>query len=291
MSGEPILLDGRMLAGEIEADLARRVARILAQTGAQPTLATILVGEDPASITYVRMKGNACARVGMASRKVVLPATATTDDVLAVIAELNRAADVCGILLQHPVPEQVDEQRCFNAIARDKDVDGVNVESFGAMAMKLPAFGSATPMGILEILKRFEIPVAGREAVVIGRSPILGKPVAMLLLNADATVTICHSRTRDLPAVVRRADIVVAAVGKPRFIQADWIREGAVLIDAGYNPGNVGDIDLERAAPRAYAYTPVPGGVGPMTIAMLMRQTVESAERRAGLETHDHSRV
>ncbi len=283
MSGKPILLDGRMVAQKIEADLSRRVARVVANTGAQPILATLLVGEDPASVTYVRMKGNACARIGMASRRIALPASATTEMVLAAIAELNRAPDVCGILLQHPVPPQVDEQRCFNAIARDKDVDGVNVESFGAMAMQLPAFGSATPMGIMAILAHYNIGIAGREAVVIGRSPILGKPAAMLLLNADATVTICHSRTRDLPTVVRRADIVVAAVGKPRFIQAEWIKPGAVLIDAGYNPGNIGDIDLENAAARASAYTPVPGGVGPMTIAMLMRQTVESAERRAHL--------
>ncbi len=283
MREPPILLDGRLLAREIEADLTRRVARILEKTGEVPTLATILVGEDPASVTYVRMKGNACARIGMNSRKVILPGTSTTEDVLAAIDSLNRASDVCGILLQHPVPPQVDEQRCFNAIARDKDVDGVNVESFGAMTMKLPAFGSATPMGIMEILNRFDIPVAGREAVVIGRSPILGKPVAMLLLNADATVTICHSRTRDLPGIVRRADIVVAAVGKPLFVQADWIKEGAVLIDAGYNPGNIGDIDLVNAAPRSCAYTPVPGGVGPVTISMLMKQTVLSAERHAGL--------
>jgi methylenetetrahydrofolate dehydrogenase (NADP+)/methenyltetrahydrofolate cyclohydrolase len=278
-----LILDGRLLAKEIEADLTQRVARIVEKTGETPTLATILVGDDPASVTYVRMKGNACARVGMASRKVVLPDSATTEDVLEAIEALNRAHDVCGILLQHPVPKQVDEQRCFNAIAPEKDVDGVNTASFGAMAMKLPAFGSATPMGIMAILRRFGIETAGREAVVIGRSPILGKPIAMLLLNADATVTICHSRTANLPEVVRRADIVVAAVGRPRFVQADWIKEGAVLVDAGYNPGNIGDIDLETAAARASAYTPVPGGVGPVTITMLMTQTVQSAERRAGL--------
>ncbi len=278
-----LILDGRLLAKEIEADLTQRVARIVEKTGETPTLATILVGDDPASVTYVRMKGNACARVGMASRKVVLPDSATTEDVLEAIEALNRAHDVCGILLQHPVPKQVDEQRCFNAIAPEKDVDGVNTASFGAMAMKLPAFGSATPMGIMAILRRFGIEIAGREAVVIGRSPILGKPIAMLLLNADATVTICHSRTANLPEVVRRADIVVAAVGRPRFVQADWIKEGAVLVDAGYNPGNIGDIDLETAAARASAFTPVPGGVGPVTITMLMTQTVQSAERRAGL--------
>ena len=279
----PLLLDGRLLVREIEADLTKRVRRIVETTGITPTLATILVGDDPASVTYVKMKGNACARIGMNSRKVELPASVCTEDVLRVIEDLNASPDVYGILLQHPVPAQVDEQWCFNTIALDKDVDGVNTASFGAMAMRLPAFVSATPLGILTLLRRFGIGIAGREAVVIGRSPILGKPVAMLLLNADATVTICHSKTENLPEIVRRADIVVAAVGRARFIQADWIREGAVLVDAGYNPGNVGDIDLENAAAKSSAYTPVPGGVGPVTIAMLMTQTVQSAERRAGL--------
>lgn len=279
----PLLLDGRLLVREIEADLTKRVRRIVETTGITPTLATILVGDDPASVTYVKMKGNACARIGMNSRKVELPASVCTEDVLRVIEDLNASPDVYGILLQHPVPAQIDEQWCFNTIALDKDVDGVNTASFGAMAMRLPAFVSATPLGILTLLRRFGIRIAGREAVVIGRSPILGKPVAMLLLNADATVTICHSKTENLPEIVRRADIVVAAVGRARFIQADWIREGAVLVDAGYNPGNVGDIDLENAAAKSSAYTPVPGGVGPVTIAMLMTQTVQSAERRAGL--------
>lgn len=279
----PLLLDGRLLVREIEADLTKRVRRIVETTGITPTLATILVGDDPASVTYVKMKGNACARIGMNSRKVELPASVCTEDVLRVIEDLNASPDVYGILLQHPVPAQIDEQWCFNTIALDKDVDGVNTASFGAMAMRLPAFVSATPLGILTLLRRFGIGIAGREAVVIGRSPILGKPVAMLLLNADATVTICHSKTENLPEIVRRADIVVAAVGRARFIQADWIREGAVLVDAGYNPGNVGDIDLENAAAKSSAYTPVPGGVGPVTIAMLMTQTVQSAERRAGL--------
>jgi methylenetetrahydrofolate dehydrogenase (NADP+)/methenyltetrahydrofolate cyclohydrolase len=279
----PLLLDGRLLVREIEADLTKRVRRIVETTGVTPTLATILVGEDPASVTYVRMKGNACARIGMSSRKVELPASACTEDVLRVIEDLNDSPDVYGILLQHPVPPQIDEQWCFNTIALDKDVDGVNTASFGAMAMRLPAFISATPLGILTLLNRFGIEIAGREAVVIGRSPILGKPVALLLLNADATVTICHSKTKNLPEIIRRADIVVAAVGRPKFVQADWIKEGAVLVDAGYNVGNVGDIDLENAAAKSAAYTPVPGGVGPVTIAMLMTQTVQSAERRAGL--------
>ncbi len=185
------------------------------------------------------------------------------------------------ILLQHPVPSQIDEQRCFNAIAMDKDTDGVNTGSFGAMTMYLPAFKSATPLSVMALLKRYGIELSGKEAVVVGRSPILGKPVAMLLLNADATVTICHSKTKNLPEIVRRADIIVAAVGRAKFIQAGWVKEGAVLIDAGYNEGNVGDIDLENAAAKSSAYTPVPGGVGPVTIAKLIEQTVESAERKA----------
>jgi len=227
----------------------------------------------------VRMKGNACKRVGMDSRKVELPSDTTTDQLLAVITELNGDETVHGILLQHPVPHQIDEQRCFNAIAPEKDADGVNVTSFGAMSMKLESFKSATPLAIMSVLERYGVEVRGKEAVVIGRSPILGKPVAMLLLNADATVTICHSRTKDLPDVVRRADIVVAAIGKARFIQADWVKEGAVLIDAGYNEGNVGDIDLENAAPKSSAYTPVPGGIGPVTIIKLIEQTVIAAEK------------
>ena len=243
-------------------------------------LATILVGDDPASATYVRMKGNACGRVGMDSLKVEMPACTTTQQLLDKIGELNENDLVCGILLQHPVPPGIDEPACFNAISLEKDVDGTNSSSFGRMAMGLSAYKSATPLAIMEILKRFNIPIEGREAVVIGRSPILGKPVAMLLLNQNATVTVCHSKTQDLPKIVRRADIVVAAVGRPRFIRADWVKEGAVLIDAGYNPGNIGDIDLDAAAPLSSAYTPVPGGLGPVTIAMLMRQTVESAEKK-----------
>ena len=284
MQQQPLVINGKAYAALVEEDLRRRVAALVEKTGKQPVLATILVGENPASITYVRMKGNACRRVGMDSRRIELPQETTTRQLLAVIRELNEDPAVCGILLQHPVPRQIDEQACFNAIALEKDVDGVNTAGFGAMAMGLPAFKSATPLAILSLLRHYQIPLAGKEAVVIGRSAILGKPVAMLLLQADATVTVCHSKTSNLPEVVRRADIVVAAVGKPRFVQADWIKPGAVLVDAGYNAGNVGDIDLEACAPKSAAYTPVPGGVGPVTIAMLMRQTVEAAERFAANE-------
>lgn len=280
----PFILDGKALAKEIEADLSVRVAALVEKTGKAPTLATILVGADPASVTYVRMKGNACRRVGITPLKIEMPEETTTEELLAQIDALNADENVCGILLQHPVPSQIDEQACFNRIAPDKDVDGVNITTFGAMTMKLPSFFSATPFSILSILKRYNVEISGKDVVVVGRSPILGKPVAMMLLNENATVTICHTKTRDLPEKVRRADIVVAAVGRPKFIQADWVKEGAVLVDAGYNEGNVGDIDLENAAPKSSAYTPVPGGVGPVTIAKLIEQTVLSAERKAGIK-------
>lgn len=275
----PLILDGKSLAAEIEEELKVRARKIIERTGKVPVLATILVGTDPASVTYVRMKGNACARVGIESLKVEMPEETTTEQLVNRIWELNEDPRVCGILLQHPVPGHIDEQKCFNTISLEKDVDGVNTGSFGNMAMGLEAFKSATPLGIMWILKHYGIQVEGREAVVVGRSPILGKPVSMMLLNENATVTICHSRTRNLPEVVRRADIVVAAVGKPKFIQADWIKEGAVLVDAGYNPGNIGDIDLENAALKSSAYTPVPGGVGPMTITSLISQTIDAAEK------------
>jgi methylenetetrahydrofolate dehydrogenase (NADP+)/methenyltetrahydrofolate cyclohydrolase len=277
---EPIVLNGKSLALKIETDLAARVETLKARTGGvTPILATILVGGDPASATYVKMKGNACRRVDMDSLRRELPERTTTAELLAELDALNRNPDVHGILLQHPVPPQIDERRCFDAIRLDKDVDGVTCHGFGRMAMGEPAYGSATPAGIMRLLAHYEIPVAGRHAVVVGRSPILGKPMAMMLLNANATVTICHSRTPDVARFVREADIVVGAVGKPAFIQGDWIKEGAVVVDAGYHQGAIGDVDLPAAKERCSAYTPVPGGVGPMTIAMLITQTVEAAEK------------
>jgi methylenetetrahydrofolate dehydrogenase (NADP+)/methenyltetrahydrofolate cyclohydrolase len=278
-----IVLDGKSLSIKMEADLAIRVEKLKAVSqGRTPILATLLVGNDPASGTYVRMKGNACRRVGMDSLRVDLPEATTTEELLARIDELNANPDVHGILLQHPVPKQIDERRCFDAIALEKDVDGVTTLGFGRMAMGERAYGSATPAGIMKLLAHYGIPLSGRRAVVIGRSPILGKPMAMMLLNADATVTICHSRTRDLPALVAEADIVVGAVGRPEFIKGAWIREGAVVVDAGYHPGGVGDIELAAVIDRCTAYTPVPGGVGPMTIATLIEQTVEAAEQALG---------
>ncbi len=273
------VIDGKAYAREVEAEIRALVQDIIAKTGKTPVLATILVGDNPASVTYVRMKGNACARVGMLSRKVELPESTTTQELLEVINRLNRDPEVCGILLQHPVPAHIDERACFDAISLEKDVDGVTTAGFGRAAMGLDAFCSATPLAIVSLLKRYNIPLEGKEAVVIGRSPILGKPVAALLLNENATVTIAHSKTRNLPDIVRRADIVVAAVGKPLFVKETWIKEGAVLMDAGYNAGNVGDIDLEACIPHCSAYTPVPGGVGPVTIAMLMKQTAAAAQK------------
>lgn len=273
------VIDGKAYAREVEAEIRALVQDIIAKTGKTPVLATILVGNNPASVTYVRMKGNACARVGMLSRKVELPESTTTQELLEVINTLNSDPEVCGILLQHPVPAHIDERACFDAISLEKDVDGVTTAGFGRAAMGLDAFCSATPLAIVSLLKRYNIPLEGREAVVIGRSPILGKPVAALLLNENATVTIAHSKTRNLPDIVRRADIVVAAVGKPLFVKETWIKEGAVLMDAGYNAGNVGDIDLEACIPHCSAYTPVPGGVGPVTIAMLMKQTAAAAQK------------
>jgi methylenetetrahydrofolate dehydrogenase (NADP+)/methenyltetrahydrofolate cyclohydrolase len=278
MMAEPLLLDGTKLAREIEANLAERSKAIIEKTGVQPVLATIIVGEYPPSVMYIKYKVRACKRSGIKSKKVELPEETTTEELIQVITRLNNDKNVFGILLQSPLPKQIDQQLCFNTIALHKDVDGVNTASFGAMTMGIPCLKPATPFGIMSLMEHYGIQTAGKEAVIIGRSTILGKPVAMLLLNADATVTVCHSKTKGLPDVVRRADIVVAALGRPKFIQADWIKDGAVLIDAGYNEGAVGDIDLERAIPKSSAYTPVPGGVGPMTIAKLMEQTIIAAE-------------
>jgi methylenetetrahydrofolate dehydrogenase (NADP+)/methenyltetrahydrofolate cyclohydrolase len=273
-----LVLDGKKLAKKIESELRVRVERISAAGGRVPILATILVGSDPASATYVKMKGSACRRVGMDSLRVVLPEETTTDELLAEIDKLNENPDVHGILLQHPVPTQIDERRCFDRIDVAKDVDGVTCLGFGKMAMGGDAYGSATPAGIMRLLEHYEIRLSGKRAVVVGRSPILGKPMAMMLLNANATVTVCHSRTRDLPEIVSAADLIVGAVGRPEFIKGAWIREGTVVVDAGYHPSGVGDIELSEVAGKCAAYTPVPGGVGPMTIVTLIAQTVKAAE-------------
>ncbi|HEX3591759.1 MAG TPA: bifunctional 5,10-methylenetetrahydrofolate dehydrogenase/5,10-methenyltetrahydrofolate cyclohydrolase [Pseudonocardiaceae bacterium] len=277
------LMDGAALAREILGQVAKRAAALTSATGVTPCLATVIAGEDPASVTYVRMKQNRSRKAGIASRHVGLPATATTQDLVSAISELSADPAVHGILLQHPVPAGIDERAAFEAIAPAKDVDGVTMHSFATMAFAEPGFASCTPGGILRLLDHYDVELTGKHAVVIGRSPILGKPAAMLLLARDATVTICHSRTRDLPSVVRTADIVVAAVGRPEFVRGDWLRERVVVVDAGYNPGNVGDVAFDEAAQRASLITPVPGGVGPMTISLLLEQTVDAAERQAGL--------
>ncbi|MEM0952534.1 MAG: bifunctional methylenetetrahydrofolate dehydrogenase/methenyltetrahydrofolate cyclohydrolase FolD [Pseudomonadota bacterium] len=274
-----MVLDGKTLAANTEQELAARVAIIKERSGGEtPILATILVGEDPASATYVKMKGNACRRIGMESVAVEMPAQTTTERLLKQIETLNADPHVHGILLQHPVPEQINERACFDAISLAKDVDGVTCLGFGRMAMGEPAYGCATPQGIMRMLAHYAIPIEGKHAVVVGRSPILGKPMAMMLLQQNATVTICHSRTQDLAGLVSRADIIVGAVGKPEFIRADWIKDDAVVIDAGYHPGGIGDIELDAVVDRASAYTPVPGGVGPMTINTLIYQCVAAGE-------------
>ncbi|MFT6551585.1 MAG: methylenetetrahydrofolate dehydrogenase (NADP+)/methenyltetrahydrofolate cyclohydrolase [Zhongshania marina] len=275
-----LILDGKTLAASWEEQLTERVSALKNRSnGRTPILATILVGDDPASATYVKMKGNACRRVGMDSLAVEMPGSTSTEQLLAKIDELNNDPNVHGILLQHPVPEQIDERACFDAIALHKDVDGVTCLGFGRMAMGEDAYGCATPKGIMRILEHYKIDIEGKHAVVVGRSAILGKPMAMMLLEANATVTICHSRTKNLPDLIKQADILVGAVGKPEFIKAEWIKDGAVVVDAGYHPGGVGDIELAPLVDRVSAYTPVPGGVGPMTINTLIFQSVDSGEK------------
>ena len=271
------LMLGAKIADEIVARSAERASAFANGTGARPCLAAVLVGEDPASVTYVRMKRARCERAGIESRLVQLPASTTTARVVEAVAELSSDPAVHGILVQHPVPRQIDERAAFEAIAASKDVDGVTMHSFAAMALGKHGFVSCTPGGIVRLLKAWDVDPAGKHAVVIGRSPILGKPVGMLLLAANATVTFCHSRTQGLQAIVRSADIVVAAVGKPNFVRGQWLKLGAVVMDAGYNDGNVGDVAFDEALQRASLITPVPGGVGPMTIATLIEQTVDAA--------------
>ncbi|REG81473.1 bifunctional methylenetetrahydrofolate dehydrogenase/methenyltetrahydrofolate cyclohydrolase FolD [Marinomonas pollencensis] len=276
------VLDGKLCAKETETRLQAQVAELKQRTGGTPILATILVGADPASATYVKMKGNACRRVGMDSMAIELPDTTTTEELLNTINGLNENPDVHGILLQHPVPAQIDERLCFDAIEARKDVDGVTCLGFGRMAMQEPAYGAATPAGIMRLLEAYDVNLEGKHVVVVGRSPILGKPMAMMMLNANATVTICHSRTQNLPDLIKQADVIVGAVGKPEFIKAEWIKDGAVVVDAGYHPGGVGDIELAPLVDRVAAYTPVPGGVGPMTINTLILQTLESGLKQLG---------
>ena len=275
-------LNGALVASKLLTDTARRVELLKYTSGRMPCLATVLVGDDPASHTYVRMKANRCADVGIRSLRVELDAATTTEQLIRELRALSDNDDVDGILLQHPVPSHIDERAAFEAIAPRKDVDGVTAASFAATALGFPGYESCTPSGILRLLDAYDITIAGKHAAVIGRSPILGLPVGMLLLRRNATVTYCHSRTVDLPDQVASADIVVAAVGQPELIRGSWIKRGAVVVDAGYNPGNVGDVEYSAARERAHWITPVPGGVGPMTIAVLLAQTAYAAGAPAG---------
>lgn len=284
MNKTSMILDGSIVANDIKEQLKVRIDR-LNLSGVTPCLATVLVGDDPASETYVRMKGNACKRLGMSSRRIQMDKSTTTEQLLAVIEELNDDPTVHGILLQHPVPHHIDERAAFEAIRIDKDVDGVTTLGFAQTAFGYGLFPSCTPAAILAILDAYKLPLEGKHAVVIGRSPILGKPVSLMLLNRNATVTICHSKTSGLADIVKQADIVVAAVGRPKFVQGDWIKSGAVVMDAGYNPGNIGDVDYEACLGKASAITPVPSGVGPVTIAMLLKHTVDAAERASERNT------
>ena len=272
------ILDGKKLASDSEKEILESVSA-LKEKGIIPTLATILVGDDPASETYVRMKQETCNRVGMESLAINLPKETSTEELLLKIDELNNDKKIHGILLQHPVPNQINERECFERISIEKDVDGVTCLGFGRMSMDLSAYGSCTPAGIMRILKFYDVDISGMNAVVVGRSPILGKPMAMMLLNKNATVTICHSRTKELEDHVRNADLVVGAVGVPKLIKKEWLKKGAVVIDAGYHPEKCGDIDLDGIEEIASSYTPVPGGVGPMTINTLILNTMEAARK------------
>lgn len=284
-----VVMDGSALSRKIRQELAGRVAGVEARTGRKPRLDVVLVGEDPASATYVRMKNRACEAIGMLSAIHELPAGSTQQQIEDLVQSLNENPEVTGILVQHPVPEHLDEQAILDLVSPNKDVDGISTTSLGRLMTGLPGFRSCTPKGIIRLLDEYSVPIKGASAVVVGRSIILGKPVALLLLERHATVTICHSRTRNLPDVCRGADIIVAALGKAEFIQADWLKPGCAVMDAGYNrvvgrDGDVGDVDFSGALSVAGHITPVPGGVGPMTIAMLLENTVEAAETAAGTQ-------
>lgn len=276
------ILDGKALAQELRASFKERV-ETLAARGHRPGLVVILVGEDPASQVYVRNKVNACADVGMHSEKIVYAADVDPATVLAKIAELNANPAIHGILVQLPLPAHFDEDAVLEAIDPDKDVDGFHAENVGALAQGLPRFIPCTPYGVMKMFEKGGIDLTGKEAVVVGRSNIVGKPMALLLINAGATVTVCHSKTRDLAFHTRRADVLVTAIGKPRFVTADMVKPGAVLIDVGINrlpDGKLcGDLDFAACREVAGLITPVPGGVGPMTITMLLANTIEAAER------------
>lgn len=288
------IIDGKAIAAAIRAEIKSGVEALRAAHGQAPGLATVLVGERKDSQTYVRMKKKACAEVGISSFGHELPGDISQQDLLAVVRRLNADPKVHGILVQLPLPQHIDDEEILGAVSLEKDVDGFHPLNIGRLSMKRrePLFVPCTPRGCIELLDRTGVEIEGKRAVVLGRSNIVGLPVAMLLLHRNATVTICHSRTRDLPEVVRTAEILVAAVGRPEIVRGDWLRPGAVVIDVGVNAVDdataergyrlVGDVAFEEAARVAAAITPVPGGVGPMTIAMLLRNTLDSARRSFG---------
>jgi methylenetetrahydrofolate dehydrogenase (NADP+) / methenyltetrahydrofolate cyclohydrolase len=279
------LIDGKAIGAAVRAEIKDRVEEFSSRTGIKPNLVTVLVGDDAASRIYVRNKGKACHEAGMLSQQVDLPATLPENDLLALVAELNADPAVHGILVQLPLPDHINESRIIEAISPDKDVDGFHPVNAGRLLSGGPCFVPCTPLGIMKMLEHESVSLKGKHAVVVGRSNIVGKPVALLLLARHATVTICHSRTKDLPSVVRSADVVVAAVGKAEMIRGDWLSPGAVVIDVGINrlPDGklVGDVAFEEAKEVAGKITPVPGGVGPMTITMLLHNTLEAADRQS----------
>jgi methylenetetrahydrofolate dehydrogenase (NADP+) / methenyltetrahydrofolate cyclohydrolase len=280
------IIDGREVGARVRADVAREVAELTESTGQAPGLATILIGDDPASAIYVANKRKACAEAGIADHHRHLDAGVSQEDVAGLIAELGAAPEVSGILLQLPVPGDLDGAALTGLISPEKDVDGLTPISAGRLAQGIPGLRPCTPVGIIELLDSYHVPLEGAEAVVVGRSDLVGKPVAALLLQRNATVTMCHSRTRNLPSVCARGDVLVAAVGLPRLITAEHVKPGAAVIDVGTNrtpDGLRGDVDFDDVVPKAGLITPVPGGVGPTTIAMLLRNTVTAARMQAGI--------
>ncbi len=278
------ILDGKGTAEAIKAELSDEIKRLENAAGVTPGLAVVLVGEDPASQVYVNMKEKACKALGIVSRKHLLPVDAPEEELLSVVDGLNADKEIDGILVQLPLPGHIDENKVLDRIKVEKDVDGFHPVSVGRLVLGQTGFRAATPAGIIELLKRSKVDIQGREAVVVGRSNIVGKPVALLLLNENATVTIAHSRTQNLSQVTRRADILVVSAGRKEMITADMVKEDAVVVDVGIHRtehGLVGDVAFNEVREKASAITPVPGGVGPMTIAMLMSNTVKAARNRA----------
>lgn len=274
-------MEGTGLARRLVEKVRGNSVALAQRTGIEPTLGIILVGDDPASHAYVHRAVQKCTQNAISAIRHDLPKETTTAQLLKLLHALAVDPGVHAMLLQHPLPGHIDARAAFEAIPVAKDVDGVASAAIGRVVLGLPAFAPCTPAGIMRLLAEYGVTLGGMDAVVIGRSPIVGKPLAALLTNADATVTLCHSKTRNLPDIVRRADLVCAAVGKPRFVQGDWIKPGAVVVDAGYHDGGVGDVDFAAAFPHARLITPVPGGVGPMTIAVLMEHTVQAAVQQS----------